>query len=320
MITPKINARLLNILSIASYSFTGNNNAIKVKSLVQIKPSLTLATNAFQYNRPIAVYYQSPNYYTTTSLSMRGGKKGNGNSNSMGRTISKQNLPTKICVTCNRPFTWRKKWERVWDEVTTCSKSCNAKRRSSAKHKSNCNDNDVSLTLREFSTSMGHQVSSSMIEYNSGSNNSSVESIVSIQDDHAISLLSSSCEQKNIKAMSRKEHKEAIKKLKAERRLKRTGKANPIITRKACHLCSQEVDLLIRCTIDESMRYYMVCSRCWKDVSGGVVDGDESHPYYKYGGLWKNRYASYLKTKVGTHLDDKFASIHISENCESEIS
>ena len=22
---------------------------------------------------------------------------------------------------------------------------------------------------------------------------------------------------------------------------------------------------------------------------GGVVDGDKSHPYYKYGGLWKNR-------------------------------
>lgn len=32
----------------------------------------------------------------------------------------------------------------------------------------------------------------------------------------------------------------------------------------------------------------MVCGKCWKTVSGGVVDGDNDHPYYRYGGLWKN--------------------------------
>lgn len=41
------------------------------------------------------------------------------------------NLPVKTCVVCNRPFTWRKKWEDSWDEVTTCSKSCNAERKRS---------------------------------------------------------------------------------------------------------------------------------------------------------------------------------------------
>ena len=46
-----------------------------------------------------------------------------------GKTISKQNLPSKVCVVCNRPFTWRKKWEKCWDDVTTCSKSCNASRK-----------------------------------------------------------------------------------------------------------------------------------------------------------------------------------------------
>jgi hypothetical protein len=45
---------------------------------------------------------------------------------------NKSNLPEKICVVCNRPFTWRKKWERCWDEVTCCSNSCNAQRRSSS--------------------------------------------------------------------------------------------------------------------------------------------------------------------------------------------
>ncbi len=38
--------------------------------------------------------------------------------------IKKQNLPTKICISCNRPFDWRKKWEKNWDEVKYCSERC----------------------------------------------------------------------------------------------------------------------------------------------------------------------------------------------------
>ncbi|MET1054380.1 MAG: DUF2256 domain-containing protein [Pedobacter sp.] len=38
--------------------------------------------------------------------------------------IKKQYLPTKICPVCNRPFTWRKKWEKNWDEVKYCSDKC----------------------------------------------------------------------------------------------------------------------------------------------------------------------------------------------------
>ncbi|MEP6341825.1 MAG: DUF2256 domain-containing protein [Maricaulaceae bacterium] len=40
----------------------------------------------------------------------------------------KQNLPTKICIVCERPFSWRKKWERVWDDVKYCSKRCQSER------------------------------------------------------------------------------------------------------------------------------------------------------------------------------------------------
>ncbi|MDG1295826.1 MAG: DUF2256 domain-containing protein [Saprospiraceae bacterium] len=36
----------------------------------------------------------------------------------------KKDLPQKICVVCSRPFTWRKKWEKVWDEVKYCSERC----------------------------------------------------------------------------------------------------------------------------------------------------------------------------------------------------
>lgn len=34
------------------------------------------------------------------------------------------NLPTKMCPSCNREFTWRKKWEKDWDYVVYCSKKC----------------------------------------------------------------------------------------------------------------------------------------------------------------------------------------------------
>ncbi len=38
-------------------------------------------------------------------------------------------MPSKICVTCQRPFTWRKVWERCWDEVMTCSDRCKSERK-----------------------------------------------------------------------------------------------------------------------------------------------------------------------------------------------
>lgn len=40
--------------------------------------------------------------------------------------VKKQHLPEKVCVACNRPFAWRKKWERVWNEVKFCSDRCRA--------------------------------------------------------------------------------------------------------------------------------------------------------------------------------------------------
>ena len=52
------------------------------------------------------------------------------------------NLPVKTCVVCDRPFTWRKKWERCWDEVTTCSKSCNAARKREKRAENGADDRD----------------------------------------------------------------------------------------------------------------------------------------------------------------------------------
>jgi len=42
----------------------------------------------------------------------------------LGKTVKKRDLPEKTCATCGRPFTWRKKWAKVWDEVRYCSERC----------------------------------------------------------------------------------------------------------------------------------------------------------------------------------------------------
>jgi hypothetical protein len=39
-------------------------------------------------------------------------------------TRNPKNLPTKVCAACARPFTWRKKWERDWENVRYCSDAC----------------------------------------------------------------------------------------------------------------------------------------------------------------------------------------------------
>ena len=40
----------------------------------------------------------------------------------------KLHLPTKICIVCNLPFTWRKKWQKNWEEVKYCSERCRNKK------------------------------------------------------------------------------------------------------------------------------------------------------------------------------------------------
>jgi hypothetical protein len=37
---------------------------------------------------------------------------------------NKSFLPTKSCATCKKDFSWRKKWEKNWDEIKYCSDRC----------------------------------------------------------------------------------------------------------------------------------------------------------------------------------------------------
>ncbi|MEO9947217.1 MAG: DUF2256 domain-containing protein [Paraglaciecola sp.] len=38
--------------------------------------------------------------------------------------MKKSELPSKVCTVCERPFNWRKKWQRDWEQVKYCSKRC----------------------------------------------------------------------------------------------------------------------------------------------------------------------------------------------------
>ncbi len=50
----------------------------------------------------------------------------------MAKMRAKADLPSKPCAACGRPFAWRKKWEKVWDEVRFCSDACRTGRRDAA--------------------------------------------------------------------------------------------------------------------------------------------------------------------------------------------
>jgi hypothetical protein len=41
---------------------------------------------------------------------------------------NKASLPTKRCVGCGRPMSWRKRWARDWNDVKFCSSACRGRR------------------------------------------------------------------------------------------------------------------------------------------------------------------------------------------------
>ncbi|WP_438464474.1 DUF2256 domain-containing protein [Marinomonas sp. PE14-40] len=42
----------------------------------------------------------------------------------------KAHLPQKVCQSCKRLFSWRKKWQKDWEQVKYCSKRCRNERHS----------------------------------------------------------------------------------------------------------------------------------------------------------------------------------------------
>ena len=219
--------------------------------------------------------------------SAKGGRGGKG----MAEFRNPHNLPVKTCVVCDRPFTWRKKWERCWDEVTTCSKSCNAARKREKRAENGADDRDDDDDDARSGGDDGGGASDA--EEESGGPDGARD--------------------------ARREQRKAAKKAaKAEKRAKRGGgdgiDAKGGLAddgRKACDGCGARVDLLIRCQTDATRAWTMRCGKCWKVASGGVPDGDADHPHYRYGGLWKNRRAVRRVSTAVPDLDRDEASLRV---------
>ena len=222
---------------------------------------------------------------------------------SMPRGVLKENLPEKVCVSCKRPFNWRKKWERCWDEVTTCSKSCNAKRRENIKltrldmagYLPDGQEQEEIMTKAVEDVPTEEEGCASVESQLKITTKASNDDFDSNEDEDRAGKggkESSVVEVPPSPAIGSREWRKAQRKTaKAQQRERREGFSADTndVGRKSCDLCARKVDLLIRCTVDVSKQWRMVCGKCWHGVSGGVPDGDADHPHYTYGGLWKNR-------------------------------
>jgi len=196
--------------------------------------------------------------------------------------------------------TCSKKWEKVWDEVTTCSKSCNRKRKEKNRQS---NRSTAAIPNESVSTNQDFVTDTQYTDASSDDNNrldtlsddmialqiaEDTETLLSDEEDNQSA---SSDQQVDTTFDAKQQRKLEKKRKKAERRAQREGRGDPSAGQKQCTICKKSVNLLIRCQYDKSGQWGMVCGKCWQDVSGGVVDGDKDHPYYRYGGLWKNRRA-----------------------------
>ncbi len=154
-----------------------------------------------------------------------------------GRAVRKENLPSKPCLNCGRDFTWRKKWENCWDEVTCCSKRCRSEMRSARKAANRVDGDDESDTENE-------------------------------------SL--------------RRRRGESVEAKRARKKKSRERKGDADAAMKPCDACARKRDVLVRCRSSNASEWRMLCGKCWRDVSGGVVDGTPDNEGYAYGGMWKN--------------------------------
>ncbi|WP_288407523.1 DUF2256 domain-containing protein [uncultured Herbaspirillum sp.] len=51
-------------------------------------------------------------------------------SQATGHRGNKAHLPSKPCVVCGLPMTWRRCWAKNWEQVKYCSQACRRQRAS----------------------------------------------------------------------------------------------------------------------------------------------------------------------------------------------
>jgi len=149
---------------------------------------------------------------------------------------------------CQRPFTWRKKWERCWDEVKTCSKRCNAQRKADNRsHSDGANSDEDGKQLSEPGQA----------------------------GDRLASNEAKRAAKKAVKAERR-----AVREGRAD---VGTGRKECSLCLRSVDLLIRcQVDDAKQWKLVCGRCWKL------PTVAGGVADGSGKNPHYRYGGLWKN--------------------------------
>ena len=218
-----------------------------------------------------------------------------------------KHVEAKDCITCGRVITWRKKWERCWNEVTTCSKRCKTTRRRELRRaKRNITTSITSpLETAALDETITRSATMPPLALKSiAATTTTSPTIPSLTQTSTTTASPLSVSQSTIELINpsddaiittnqtvqqlRKERKKRKKLLQKNKRAKREGRQDPSIGRKDCQTCAKASDVLVRCRIDATKNWFLICGKCWNKYSGGVPDGDLKHPHYCYGGVWKN--------------------------------
>lgn len=220
-----------------------------------------------------------------------------------GKSVAKSNLPSKTCLNCGLPFVWRKKWERCWDDVKCCSKRCkseyNSARRREGDKSGSSDENRSQKSDSKASSGSARATSVTSSECNDG-DVQQFEGIVASRTDET----EVNAEQLNDPGISSIVLNQAVGHLTiarpASKAQKSSKKLDPSYGQKPCDRCGRLSDVLVRCTVDETRKWKLICpGHCWPKASGGIIDGDESRfPHYKYGGMWKNFHKDGVSAKM----------------------
>lgn len=166
-------------------------------------------------------------------------------------------MPSKICIMCGNMFDWRKKWEDCWDEITTCSKSCNGDRRILKRLAAELED---PAKVNEWT----------MEERRKAIQNAKVENRQRKERRQSESEVHNgpgggpgSAEDAGAESGGK-------------------GQARPA----SCDQCGSKEDFYVYCQIDATRAWVHLCDRCWPLASGGdMFEGDASHPHYVFGSI-----------------------------------
>ena len=74
---------------------------------------------------PIQLISKDPHGALVHEPMLFGGEQSANSVLNMSREAQTKNgFAPRICVTCGKPFEWRKKWARDWEKVLYCSQRC----------------------------------------------------------------------------------------------------------------------------------------------------------------------------------------------------